>query len=118
MLQREVPATGTKTINVISKTPKVHIYNALNSIFVSRMYLARTLSNITQFELVIKSFELRRKSASDISQRLSISTCQRLDNFILRIETTKFKCLARSLSRNSLFISTNFFKISISNLSL
>ncbi len=50
------------------------------------MHLLRTLSNITQFGLVIKGFELKRKSALDVSQRLSMSTRQGLGNFTLRTE--------------------------------
>jgi len=86
MLQREVSATSTKAIKIISKMSRVHVYNTLNSIFVSRMHLARTLSNITQFGLVIKGFGLRRESASDVSQRLSMPTRQGLGNFTLRTE--------------------------------
>jgi len=37
MLKREVSATGTKAINLISKTPRVHVYNALNFNFESRL---------------------------------------------------------------------------------
>ncbi len=57
ILKREVLAT--KTIKIIFKTLRVHVDNALNSNFVPRMHLLRTLSNITQFGLVIKGFGLR-----------------------------------------------------------
>ncbi len=50
------------------------------------MHFLRTLSNVTQFGLVIKGFGLRRKSAADVSQRLSMPTRQGLGNFTLRTE--------------------------------
>ncbi len=50
------------------------------------MHFLRTLSNVTQFEPIIKDFELRRKSAPDVSQRLSMPTRQGLGNFTLRTE--------------------------------
>ncbi len=52
------------------------------------MYFLRTLSNVTQFEPVIKGFGLRRESAPDVSQRLSMPTRQGLGNFTLRTEAT------------------------------
>ncbi len=54
----------------------------------SRMYFLYTLSNVTQFGSVIKSFGLRRESASNVSQRLSMPTRQGLGNFTLRTEAT------------------------------
>jgi len=36
MLKREVLATGTKAIKIISKTSRVHVYNVLTFDFVSR----------------------------------------------------------------------------------
>jgi len=52
------------------------------------MYFLYTLSNVTQFGSVIKSFGLRRESASNVSQRLSMPTRQGLGNFTLRTEAT------------------------------
>jgi len=53
---------------------------------VPRIHFLRALSNVTQFGPVIKGFGLRRESAPDVSQRLSMPTRQGLGNFTLRTE--------------------------------
>jgi len=55
------------------------------------MHLLRTLLNITRFGLVIRGFGLRRESAPDVSQRLSMPTRQGLGNFTLRTEAKDTK---------------------------